>query len=155
MKKFPLLLFLLISLLVVTACSKLNGQDVTAPDNSGNSGEQSPLDKADTDAGGEIKDKDSDNDGVEELDDPNGKVKDPAMLDYLLPDSSKAHYEGTGNEYAELDVQVYHPYEEFVMIYENNGGSMIRKLYKVEKDRILTLEEKHVDVQENALQSLR
>lgn len=150
MKKVPFLFFLLISLLVVSACSKLNGEDVTAPDNSGNSGQTSPLDKNDSDAGGEIKDKDKDNDGVEELDDPNAEIKDPAMLDYLLPDSSKAHYEGTGNEYAELDVQVYHPYEEYVMIYENNGGSMVRKLYKVEKDRILTLEEKHVDVTENA-----
>lgn len=150
MKKFKFVLFLLISLLVVSACSKLNGEDVTAPNNSGNSGEQSPVEKADSDAGGEIKDKDHDDDGYEELDDPNGKVKDPAMLDYLLPDSSKAHYEGEGNEYAEMDVQVYHPYEEYVMIYENNGGALLRKIYKVEKDRILTLEEKQVDVEENA-----
>ncbi|MGG0644435.1 hypothetical protein ABE021_10895 [Sporosarcina gallistercoris] len=150
MKKSPLLYFLLICLLVVSACSKLNGEDVTAPDNSGNSGHKSPLDKTDSDAGGEIKDKDNDKDGVEELDDPNGKIKDPAMLDYLLPDSSKSHYEGTGNEYAELDVQVYHPYENYVMIYENNGAALLRKLYKVEKDRILILEEKHVDIEENA-----
>ncbi|REB07252.1 hypothetical protein DVB69_10415 [Sporosarcina sp. BI001-red] len=143
-------MFLLISLLIVSACSKLNGEDVTAPDNSGNSGQQNPLDKTETDAGGEIKDKDHDNDGVEELDDPTGKIKDPAMRDYLLPDSSKAHYEGDGNEFAELDVQVSHPYEDYVMIYENNGAAIIRKLYKVEKDRILILEEKHVDVEENA-----
>lgn len=150
MKRSLLLLFLLISLLIVSACSKLNGEDVTAPNNSGNSGQQSPIDKNDSDAGGEIKDKDSDEDGVEELDDPNGEIKDPAMLDYLLPDSSKSHYQGNGNEYAELDVQVYHPYEEFVMIYENNGGALLRKLYKVEKERILILEEKHVDIEENA-----
>lgn len=150
MKKIPFLLILLIGLLVVSACSKLNGGDVTTPDNSGNSDEQSPVEEKDSDAGGDIKDKDSDNDGVEELDDPDGKVKDPAMMDFLLPDNSKAHYEGTGNEYAELDVQVYHPYEEYVMIYENNGGSLLQKLYKVEKDRILTLDERHVDVKENS-----
>lgn len=150
MKQHKFVFLLLISLLVISACSKLNGEDVTAPDNSGNSGEQNPLDDKKPDAGGKIKDKDKDNDGFEELDDAAGKVKDPAMLDYLLPDSSKAHYEGEGNEFAELDVQVYHPYENYVMIYENNGAVLLRKLYKVEKDKILKLDESPVDTEGNA-----
>ena len=39
-----------------------------------------------------------------------------SMIDFFLPDGSKAHYLGEGNEFAELDIEVAHPYEKYVIV---------------------------------------
>ncbi|GKV68707.1 hypothetical protein NCCP2716_12050 [Sporosarcina sp. NCCP-2716] len=151
MKRITGKLLLLIPLLLMPACSKLNGQDVTTPDNSGNSGERTPIDNG-KDTGG--KENQADNGtGTDEKKDEAGsdnRVQNPEMMAYFLPHGSKVHYEGKGNEYAEMDMQIYHPYKDIVMVYENNGGALIRKLYKVEKDKILRLDESPVDTESNA-----
>ncbi|WJY28253.1 hypothetical protein [Sporosarcina trichiuri] len=145
-------LLLIIPLLLTPACSKLNGQDVTTPDNSGNSGERTPLDE-DSTGDGEENRADSSGDPEKtkaDSDEEHGDIQNPAMMDYFLPDGSKVHYKGLGNEYAEIDMQVFHPYEDIVMTYEDNGGSLIRKLFKVEEDKIIKLDEEHVDTESNA-----
>ncbi|GEM_PF-2074516 len=151
MKQITGKLLLLIPLLLMPACSKLNGQDVTTPDNSGNSGERTPLDNG-KDSGGKENQADSNSGTAAETDaeETDSRVQNPEMMAYFLPHGSKVHYEGKGNEYAEMDMQIYHPYEDIVMVYENNGGALVRKLYKVEKDKILRLDESHVDTESNA-----
>ena len=68
------------------------------------------------------------------------------MTDLFLPDGSKAHYQGEGNEFAELDIEVTRPFENYVIIHENNGGSLVRHIYKIEPDKISILEEKTVEL---------
>ena len=62
-----------------------------------------------------------------------------SLTDFFLPDGSNAHYLGEGNEFAELDIEVTHPFEDYVIIHENNGGSLVRHIYKIETDKISIL----------------
>lgn len=71
---------------------------------------------------------------------------DVSLLDYFLPDGSSAHYKGDGNEFAELDITVDSPAEDYVVVYENNGGSFIQKVYKLEGDEIQILQEEPVEI---------
>lgn len=97
---------------------------------------------------------------VEETNDPptNGQPNDPqtdpvetpanaSLLDYFLPDGSSAHYKGEGNEFAELDITVARPSEEYVVIHENNGGSFIQKIYKLTANEIQVLSEEVMDLE--------
>jgi hypothetical protein len=68
-----------------------------------------------------------------------------AMINFFLPDGSKAHYEGDGNEFAELNIEVTHLDSKYVVVDENNGGALIRKIYQVENDKIETLVEDAID----------
>ena len=72
---------------------------------------------------------------------------DQTLLDYFLPDGSKAQFTGQGNEFARLDIDFAHPYADYVILHENNGGALIRRIYKIEKDQITKMEEKAVDMQ--------
>jgi len=124
-----LFVLLLFAALVIVGCSK-NGS--TAMDNSGS-----------TNSGITTKDK-------ENTEGNNGNNQSEiSMIDFFLTDGSKAHYLGEGNEFAELDIEVAHPYENYVIVHENNGGSMVRHIYKIEKDKIDILEEMMVDYKED------
>ncbi|MGE7543793.1 hypothetical protein [Sporosarcina newyorkensis] len=68
------------------------------------------------------------------------------LLDYFLPDGSSAHYKGEGNEFAELDITVNSPIEDYIVIHENNGGSFIQKVYKLQGDEIQVLQEEPVEL---------
>ncbi|MCM3743132.1 hypothetical protein M3193_03165 [Sporosarcina luteola] len=74
---------------------------------------------------------------------------DQTLLDYFLPAGSTARYKGEGNEFAKLDIDFAHPYEDYVILHENNGGTVIRRIYKIEKEQILKMEEKPVDLHED------
>src|SRR4051812_16491719 len=50
------------------------------------------------------------------------------MRDFFLPNNTKAHYKGDGNEFAELDIEVIQPYDNYIIVYENNGGAYMQKL---------------------------
>lgn len=60
-----------------------------------------------------------------------------SLSDFFLEDGAKAHYEGQGNEYAELDVNISRPYENYVVVYEDNGGVLTRNIYRIEPQNIL------------------
>lgn len=85
----------------------------------------------------------------EQTEQEDAKKTDLSLLDYFLPDGSSAHYKGEGNEYAELDITVNYPAEDYIVIHENNGGSFIEKVYKLEGDEIQVLKEEHVDLEAN------
>ncbi|WP_252503338.1 hypothetical protein [Sporosarcina sp. Marseille-Q4943] len=74
---------------------------------------------------------------------------DQSLLDYFLPDGSKAQFKGEGNEFAALDIDFAHPYENYVIVHENNGGALIRRIYKIDKDQITKMEEIPVDLHED------
>jgi len=67
------------------------------------------------------------------------------MRDFFLPDGSRANYKGQGNEFAGYKLEVAQPFENYYIIYENNGGVFVRRTYQIEKDKINILEETTVD----------
>ena len=123
MRKINIFIFLLVAVLVFSGCSK---KQPTALDNSGSTNG--------TIGEGIVKESESESDG------------EISLTDLFLPDGSKAHYLGEGNEFAELDVEVARPFENYVVVHENNGGSLVRHIYKIEPDQISILEEKTVDL---------
>lgn len=123
MRKINLFILLLIAVLVFSGCS--NKQPTTL-DNSGSTNG--------TIGEGDVKESESERDG------------EIPLTDLFLPDGSKAHYQGEGNEFAELDIEVTRPFENYVVIHENNGGSLVRHIYKIEPDKISILDEKTVDL---------
>jgi len=123
MRKINLFIFLLVAVLVFSGCSK---KQPTALDNSGSTNG--------TIGEGVVKESESERDG------------EISLTDLFLPDGSKAHYLGEGNEFAELDVEVARPFENYVVVHENNGGSLVRHIYKIEPDKISILDEKTVEL---------
>lgn len=73
-------------------------------------------------------------------------LTDVSLLEYFLPDGSSAHYKGVGNEYAELDITVARPSQDYVVIHENNGGTFVQKVYKINGDEIQVLQEEHIEL---------
>ncbi len=123
MRKINLFIFLLATVLVFSGCTK---KQPTALDNSGSTNGTVGEDV--------VKESESEKDG------------EISLTDLFLPDGSKAHYQGEGNEFAELDIEVTRPFENYVIIHENNGGSLVRHIYKIEPDKISILEEKTVEL---------
>ena len=76
------------------------------------------------------------------------------MRDYFPPDGSKGHFKGEGNEFAEFNIEVTQPHEDYFVIFEDNGGATIRRIYKINKDRIDILDSNIVDGIEHTFPSL-
>jgi hypothetical protein len=70
---------------------------------------------------------------------------DVSMWDFFLADNSKAHFKGEGNEFAEKDIEVRHPYDNYIVIHESNGGAVLRQTFKVGSDKIEILEQSMYD----------
>lgn len=115
--------------LIVSGCTN----KTTSMNNSGNSGES------------------TDPNAKENVNESTSKPNqnDESLLDYFLPAGSKAQFKGEGNEFAELDIDFAHPYENYVILHENNGGALIRHIYRIEKDQISIMEEKAIDLNED------
>lgn len=67
------------------------------------------------------------------------------LLDYFPPDDTSVYYEGVGNEFAQMANTISRPAPDYVVIRENNGGSYIQKVYKLEGDQIQLVKEEPVD----------
>ncbi|MFS0576384.1 hypothetical protein AB1K83_12165 [Sporosarcina sp. 179-K 3D1 HS] len=72
-----------------------------------------------------------------------------AMSDYFPPDGTQARFQGMGNEFAEFEIEVAHPFDQYVIIHENNGGAIVRRIFRLEPDSINILEEKVVENKED------
>ena len=118
MRGYAWLSVLLIGLLLA-GCSNKN----TAFNNSGNTGES--------------------NNPNQTMDNP--RKIDQGLLDYFLPDGSKAHFHGEGVDNAELDVDFNMPYEHYVVVHENNGDAIARYVYEIGETQITTLSYDLVD----------
>ncbi|WP_210468885.1 hypothetical protein [Sporosarcina sp. 6E9] len=127
MKKNKLLIMLFSALFLVVGCTQKNTIDP-------------PVDKK-TNQDSEKEEKVDD----QTTDADDKKTLEVAMINFFLPDGSSAHYEGDGNEFAELNIEVTHIDSKYVVIDENNGGTLIRKIFQVENDKIETLAEDAID----------
>ncbi|WP_339250177.1 hypothetical protein NSQ43_11085 [Sporosarcina sp. FSL W8-0480] len=128
MRMYRLLIALVFTTLLVMGCSN----KTTTLNSSGNSGESNDPDQV-TDKG---------NKQVIE-------TVDKSLKDYFLPDGSKANFLGDGNEFAELDVTFAMPYENIVVVHENNGGVVIRFIYEIEENQITLINHTSVDMNED------
>ncbi|ARF16005.1 hypothetical protein [Sporosarcina ureae] len=99
------------------------------------------TDSSETNQNGTDVDKSQQQNGNEDA-----NLTDVSLLDYFLPDGSTAHYKGVGNEFAELDITVARPAQDYVVIHENNGGAFVQKVYKVNGDEIQVLQEEHIEL---------
>lgn len=121
MKRNLLYLFAVL-LLILAGCTAGSTTSSAPPEDQNPSGENGGPDTNDPDS--------------EEGDEDGGTGGETSLLDYFLPDNSSAHYKGEGMEFAELDIEVYRPHEDYVVIHENNGGTLMQKVYKLEGNEI-------------------
>lgn len=122
MKKVSIIFLLCCSLFLIVACANKTTTLNNSGETNGNlKNERTPVEN-------DSKPKD----GIE-------PVAEASMLKYFPPDGTTAHYRGEGNEYAEFDITVYHPYKNYVIIHENNGGALLRKVYRIDNNQIFIL----------------
>lgn len=67
------------------------------------------------------------------------------MRDFFLEDGTKAHFKGEGNEFAGFTMEIAQPYENYFIVYENNGGIFLRRIFSVTDQQIYILDETTVD----------
>lgn len=67
------------------------------------------------------------------------------LRDFILQTGTKAQYKGEGNEFAGFTMEITQPYENYFIVYENNGGIFLRKIFAVTNQQIYILDEATVD----------
>ncbi|AOV07707.1 hypothetical protein [Sporosarcina ureilytica] len=93
------------------------------------------------------KEKEVDVNKEDKTDKPNQNKDDEVQLiNYFLPNGSKAHYKGEGNEFAEFTIEVHTIGNNYIIVDENNGGVELRKVYRIEENKIVLLAEDPIDV---------
>lgn len=127
MQKMKIFLIVAIAAIMVMACTPQKNENASN-DNSSN-------DNPDEETNEEDINKEIDHESGVEEDDEDSSV-DGSMLDYLLPEGSKAHFKGEGNEFAELDVEVIVANDTYAIVDVDNGGSLVRTIYSIQQDRI-------------------
>jgi len=63
------------------------------------------------------------------------------LIQYFLEDDSSAKFKGVGNEYASFTLKTHYLYENFVATYEDNGGTIMRRFYKISPTQITLIQE--------------
>lgn len=63
------------------------------------------------------------------------------LAEFFQGDQTIANFKGEGNEYASYTLQTQHPYENYVVTYEDNGGTIVQRIYRITKDNIGLLSE--------------
>lgn len=96
-----------------------------------------------------IEDQSSTSSENEQEDEPENKEQtDLPLSDFFLPDGTTASFKGEGNEFAELTLEVHHLDDQHIAIDEDNGGSLVRRVYKIENNRILVISEQIIDYED-------
>ncbi|PJK17672.1 hypothetical protein CQS04_02000 [Chryseomicrobium excrementi] len=61
------------------------------------------------------------------------------LHDYFMPNQSIASFLGDGNEYATYTLSTQHLYENYIGTLEDNGGTVMQRIYRVEENRIVKI----------------
>ncbi|GGA27213.1 hypothetical protein [Psychrobacillus lasiicapitis] len=64
-----------------------------------------------------------------------------SLSHFFMPDNSVAHFKGEGNEYASYTLTTLYPFENFVTTYEDNGGTVMQRIYHITDDKISLIAE--------------
>ncbi|MCZ2258231.1 hypothetical protein [Sporosarcina sp. G11-34] len=119
MKLWKIFTLLLVTILLVSAC----GKDRTPTDNPAGA------------AGGKDAKKE-----VESV---------ISMHDYFPPDGSKGHFKGEENELADFEYEVSQVGENYFIVFENSNGTLLRRIFEIQGDRIDMLDSKTVDIRKD------
>lgn len=60
---------------------------------------------------------------------------------YFLEDNSTAKFKGIGNEYAAYTLKTQHLHDNYIATYEDNGGTVMRRYYKISPTQITLINE--------------
>lgn len=63
------------------------------------------------------------------------------LSDFFLPNNTTATFRGEGNEYASYTLRTIHPYDNYVITYEDNGGTIVHRIYRLTEENIGLLAE--------------
>lgn len=138
MQKASFLITVLVFTLLATACADkaVETDDVSIKDGTNITSEET----ANKNKGGEQ--------GTNEGNPQKNEETAVPLRDFFLKDGTKAHYKGEGNEFAGFTLEVAQPYENYFIVYENNGGVFLRRIFNVTDNQIYTLEESTVNYKE-------
>lgn len=127
----PFVLMLLTLFIILGGCA--NKPPVK---NAGNEDNDTPL----------VEDKTETPEEENDIEESDGDIqKEISMRDFFLPDGLNAHYVGEGNEFAELDIEITEPFDDFIITYENNGGSYMQMIYKIGVNKIDLLSQEMIE----------
>lgn len=133
MQKIKLVSLLITTVLLIGACTQKNADNPPAHmEESNTSGEE--IMKGNEESSAKVVDEQA--------------LVNIPMSDFFLPSGSKAHYEGEGNEFAELDIEVTSLDNNYVIVDENNGGALIRTIYHVQENTIEIVFSEAIDFNE-------
>lgn len=76
-----------------------------------------------------------------------------SLSHFFMPDNSVAQFKGEGNEYASYSLTTYYPYENYVITYEDNGGTVVQRIYNIQKNKIILIA-KNEEAYEHTIPSL-
>lgn len=63
------------------------------------------------------------------------------LKQYFLEDNSTAKFKGEGNEYAAFTLKTQHLFDNYIATYEDNGGTVMRRYYKISPTQITLINE--------------
>ncbi|TQR20669.1 hypothetical protein [Psychrobacillus vulpis] len=55
---------------------------------------------------------------------------------FFMGDKSSAQFKGEGNEYASYTLKTDYLYDHYVSTYEDNGGTVMQRIYRISNDKI-------------------
>lgn len=58
---------------------------------------------------------------------------------FFMPNQTTAKFLGDGNEYATYTLTTQHLYEDYIGTFEDNGGTVMQRIYRIEEDRIVKI----------------
>ena len=142
MKKMKLFILLAVAVIVIVACTPQDTGN-SLDEKSSNDNEEN-LTGVDEETNDEDINKEIDHESGVEESDKQSSIDSP-MLDFLLPEGSKAHFKGEGNEFAELDIEVIVANDTYAIVDEDNGGALVRTIYSIQQDKIEIVSKETID----------
>lgn len=64
-----------------------------------------------------------------------------SLSDYFMPNDSIAQFTGEGNEFATYTLTTKHLYDNYVATYEDNGGTVVERIYHIQPDKLSLIAE--------------
>ncbi|WP_313890776.1 hypothetical protein [Psychrobacillus sp.] len=63
------------------------------------------------------------------------------LRQFFMADQASANFIGEGNEYASYTLKTVHLSDNYVVTYENNGGTVLQRIYKITDEKVSILAE--------------
>lgn len=124
MKKLHFLLFIILSGLLVTAC----GQDNANPTPKKEENESTVDEEKEIDEKPSVKEEEKAPDGY-------------SLAGFFMKDGAEVEFKGEGNEFAQFTAKTQWLNDRFVNVYEDNGGTVMLRTFRIDKDKIVVVQE--------------